>query len=173
MWNVLDLLKSPRLARVRRPHDVALAGERVPLHVVAQGSGWLRAGDVRRFVRGSLDEILFVPPGDVDVSFRNFIGRVVARVAAVPEVRPAPGRVRLSGTRSDPAATDDVVVERPEVSAPDVRVPLPRAARVSPRLRRARRASPPVPSLRRTPLRPRVRVPAAPEAPKELRHDLS
>jgi hypothetical protein len=155
----LDLLKSPRLVRVARPHELALGGPRQPLLVVAEGTGWLRVGDVTRFVRGRLEEILLVPPGELTVRFRSLVGAATARAPAVPEVHPTPGRVRVPEPDAPAPAADEVRLARPSVPAPRARADVPHAVRLAPAPVRAPRAAPPVPTLRTALVRPRVRLP--------------
>jgi hypothetical protein len=94
---------------------VALVPGRVPVHVVARGTGLLRVGRERRFVAGAFDDLVFV---DVDarapVVVASFRGQRVS-MALVPVAAPAPVVV-------DVALPAPVVA----VAVPDLRPVVPR-----------------------------------------------
>jgi len=122
------LFGRPSLVARAAHAPVALVPGRVPLHVVAVGTGVLRAGSLRRFVVGGLDDLVFVDVAGgvaatstvtMTVSFRG--QRVVVPLVAVAAPSPSPVVVVAPLSPLAPLVGDPAVA----VAVPAFALPLP------------------------------------------------
>jgi hypothetical protein len=115
------LFVRPALLAAAVHAPVALVPGRIPLRVVAHGTGVLRAGSQRRFVAGTLDELLFIEATTEAAVVVRFAGLQVV-VTLIPVGAPLPVSVAVAVPEPPEPL---VAIPTMAIAVPPLAIPLP------------------------------------------------